>query len=167
MEKNLKLKIFFIPIIIIVFSISLISSQKQQNIEKHFDLITDKIVNLDGYSFSLSDLDLTLKLIFRDKNFFMSVLQSDHQKLLFQNKYLFDLQYQGLKSYLISYLIKNKELYKFQQSSSDQFLYNKNRLEVIMYDSDFLSIKRINFMDNKNLFVLNSTFNNFINIDFE
>lgn len=134
-------KVTFI-LIFLLFIFLFLSFNQKENKAKYIDFITDRYNNFDSYSVRCSDIDLTLKFLFTEKDFSLQNLKSEFIYLVNYNKDLFLIQYNGLKSFFNEYLKKNNELYKVNFDSLNEYYYFTKRIKVILYDEKYLHIKR-------------------------
>ncbi len=126
------------------------NNKTSSNDESLILLNTTREIIYKDYSFTLSDIDLTLKLILQDKNFNFG--KTRYELLAFFNKYvdLFNIQLAGLKSFTIDFIKENKLNYIYKQDSLNQYYYYKKLIEILLYDENYIVEKR--FLCFSNLF---------------
>ncbi len=145
-SKIIKIIFTFIFFIIIIFFFSFnngFSSNNKENKNTYTELLTNKIVNFDSYPLKFSDMDLTLKFVFLEKESPFKEYRINYSYIINIFKDLLLIQNNGLRSYFGDFIQRNKELYKVNYTDLNEFYYSEQRIKVILYDEKYLIFKRV------------------------
>lgn len=145
-NKIIKIIFTFIFFIIIIFFFSFnneFSPDTKGNKNTYTELLTNKIVNFDSYPLKFSDIDLTLKFVFLEKESPVKQYKAEYAYIINMCKDLLLIQNNGLRSYFNDFIQRNKELYKVNYNDLNEFYYLKQRIKVILYDEKYLILKRV------------------------
>ncbi len=142
--------LFLVFLALYLFSFSSFSNTDENLADENTIIFnTTREIIFDNYSFSFADIDLIYKLIFGYRDIDIVRIESDLIPILLEFRDLFNVQYGGLKGFLISYFEKNKADYKLDIKALNQ-LYNVRMVsELLLYNENLLSSKRtLNFENN-------------------